>query len=155
MKRMQMIAMLAIAMLVAGSAGTKAQINSGNNQQQKEIEVSDSELKLFARVMGNIQQASNEIMVKVIQDHGLDLNRYRQIAMAKSRGQKVDMTSEEKQAYQSIQNALKQQQPKMRKKADSIIQSSEMKKKRYGEILSALRTDTELQKRLRAIRKQQ
>lgn len=156
MTRKLFIPFLAVVFLFAGSNGIQAQnFNPGTQQQQKKIEVSDSELQTFAKIMQEVrkeQKASQGVMLKALKDNGLQVKRYQEIARAKRKGQNVDMTSKEKKAYQAVQQVMKKEQQKMRKKMNSILKKYSMERRRYVRISRALQRDKQLQKRLQDIR---
>lgn len=158
MNRNVFIHMMVVAFLMAGITGVQAQNFNPNNQQQQEIEVSDSELQTFAQIMQEVQQAqkaSQSAMLKAIKDNGLEVQRYQEIARAKQQGQDANMSAEEEKAYQAVQEILKQEQQKMRQKMNSILENYSMDRQRYIRISRALQKDKELQQRLQQLRQQQ
>lgn len=156
MTRKLFIPFLAVVFLLAGSTAMQAQnTNPVAQPQQKKIEVSDSELQTFAKVMQEVrkeQKSSQGVMLKAIKDNGLKVKRYQEIARAKRKGQNVEMTSKEKKAYQAVQQVMKKEQQKMRKKMNSILKNYSMKRRRYIQISRALQRDKQLQKRLQEMR---
>jgi len=158
MNRNVFIHMMVVAFLMAGITGVQAQGFNPGNQQQQEIEVSDSELQTFAQIMQEVQQAqkvSQGAMLKAIKDNGLEVQRYQEIARAQQKGQDANMSSEEEKAYQAVQEVLKQEQQKMRQKMNSILENYSMDRQRYIRISRALQKDQELQQRLQQLRQQQ
>lgn len=158
MNRNVFIHMMVVAFLMAGITGVQAQGFNPNNQQQQEIEVSDTELQTFAQIMQEVQQVqknSQGTMLKAIKDNGLEVQRYQEIARAKQKGQDANMSSEEQKAYQAVQEVLKQEQQKMRQKMNSILENYSMDRQRYIRISRALQRDQELQQRLQQLRQQQ
>jgi len=158
MRRNVFIHMLVAVFLMTGVAGVQAQdFNPNQSQQQKQIEVSDSELQTFAKIMQEVrkeQKSSQGVMLKAIKDNGLDVKRYQEIARAKRQGNDAKMTSKEKKAYQAVQKVMKQEQQKMRQKMGSILKQYKMERRRYVRISRALQRDKQLQQRLSEIRKQ-
>jgi len=154
MKRIQVITMMTMALLMVGGLTAKAQVNPNSGQQQS-IEVSDSELQTFAKIMQKVQQEqknSQGKMLKAIKDNGMEVQRYQEIARAQRQGQDVEMTEKEEKAYQAIQQVMKQEQQKMNQKMQSILQQHQMERRRYIQISRALQRDKELQKRLQELR---
>jgi len=157
MKRIQVITMMTMALLMVGGMTARAQINPGSGQQQS-IEVSDSELQTYAKIMQQVRQeqkTSQGKMLKAIKDNGMDVKRYQEISRAKRQGQNVEMTDKEKKAYQSVQKVMKKEQQKMRQKMQSILKQHKMGRRRYIQISRALQQDKELQKRLQGLQSNQ
>ncbi|MFP4621593.1 MAG: DUF4168 domain-containing protein [Bacteroidales bacterium] len=145
--------------LVISSVSLKAQVPEQGQDQQPEIEVSDSELENFANIMQESQKVQKEaqgVVVKAIEDNpDLEMKRYQEISQAQQQGEEVDMTDEEEEAYSAVQKVVEEEQQKMDKKMTAILEDYEMTEERYMEINKALRTDKELQKRLEEFMPQQ
>jgi len=151
MKRIQVITMMTMALLMVGGMTAKAQVNPNSGQQQQSIEVSDSELQTFAKIMQKVQQEQKKSqgkMLEAIKNNGMEVKRYQEISRAKRQGQNVEMTDKEKKAYQSVQEVMKKEQQKMRQRMQSILKQHKMGRRRYIQISRALQQDKELQKRL-------
>jgi hypothetical protein len=158
MKRIQVITMMAMALLMVGGLTAKAQINPNSGQQQQSIEVSDSELQTFAQIMQKVQQEQKKSqgkMLEAIKNNGMEVKRYQEIARAKNQGQNVEMTDQEQKAYQAIQQVMKKEQQKMNQKMQSILKQHKMGRRRYIQISRALQQDKELQKRLQNLQSNQ
>ncbi len=159
MKTIRFLFSSVIAMtLMMGGAVLNAQVPQGQDQQQ-EIQVSDSELESFANIMSKAQDAQNEAQMaigKAIQNEpNLDRKRFQEIAQAQQQGNEVDMSPEEKKAYSAIQETIQKEQEKMDKKMASILKNNEMSQERYMEINQALRTDKELMNRFKNLMNKQ
>ena len=100
MKRMTFL----FSIILLSSVSLIAQTNSKK--------VSDSELANFAKVFQEVQKISQESqnkMVKIIQDEGLDLQRYNAIARAQQSGDKdLKVSNEEIEKLQAINSQLKE-----------------------------------------------
>ena len=149
--------MLVVVLMMAGATTSYGQNFNPNNQQQQEIEVSDSELQTYVKIMQEIRQeqkSSQGKMLKAIKENGLEVKRYQEIARAKRQGKHADMSWKEKKAYQAIQKVMKQEQQKMRKKMGQVLKQYKMERRRYVRISRALQRDKQLQQRLSDIRKE-
>lgn len=125
--------------------------------QPPEVEVSDVELKTFAEVFGkaqNIQKQARLKMVKVVKDEGLKVQRYNEIMKNKKSGAKrnVDVSKAEKKKVQKATQRIQKIQSGMQDEIVKTIQKGGMKPRRFQTILTAVRSDPALQKRLQQIR---
>jgi hypothetical protein len=154
MKIKNLLGLIVVAVMMTTSPGLKAQTLNQGQQQGQQIEVSDSELKTFAKIMREaqpVQRQSQNNMMKAIQNSGIKMKRFQEISRARSQGNKVEMTEKEKKAFSEIRKVMKQEQQKMNKKMSSIIDNYSMTKKRYIQINRALRKSKQLQNRLKSI----
>jgi len=159
MKIRNLFGLVMVAIMMVSGAGVKAQnLNLNQNQQQAQTEVTDSELKTFAKIMReaqSVQRQSQSSMMKAIKESGIKMKRFQEISRAKRQGNNVEMTEQEKQAYSSIQKVMQQEQQKMRKQMNALIKKYSMGKQRYMQINRALRKDKNLQSRLKKIMSKQ
>jgi hypothetical protein len=154
MKIKNLLGLVVVAVMMTTSPGLKAQTLNQGQQQGQQIEVSDSELNTFAKIMReaqSVQRQSQNSMMKAIQNSDIEMKRFQEISRARRQGNKVEMTEKEKQAFSEIQKVMKQEQQKMRKKMSSIIEKYSITKKRYMQINRALRKNKQLQNRLKSI----
>mgnify|MGYP006292364173 FL=1 len=154
MKIKNLLGLVVVAVMMTASPGLKAQTLNQGQQQGQQIEVSDSELNTFAKIMRDaqsVQRQSQNSMMKAIQNSDIKMKRFQEISRARSQGNKVEMTEKEKQAFSEIQKVMKQEQQKMRKKMSSIIEKYSITQKRYMQINRALRKNKQLQNRLKSI----
>ncbi len=154
MKLKNLLSIVVVAVMMASSAGLKAQTLNQGQQQGQQIEVTDSELKTFVKIMREaqaVQKQSQGAMMKAIKESGMQMKRFQEISRAQRQGNEVEMSEKEKQAYSDIQNVMKQEQKKMRKKMNEIIDKYSMERKRYMQINRALRKSKQLQSRLKSI----
>ena len=154
MKIKNLLGLVVVAVIMTASPGLKAQTLNQGQQLGQQIEVSDSELNTFAKIMReaqSVQRQSQNSMMKAIQNSDIKMKRFQEISRARSQGNKVEMTEKEKQAFSEIQKVMKQEQQKMRKKMSSIIEKYSITQKRYMQINRALRKNKQLQNRLKSI----
>ena len=153
MKRIKnLFSLVILVTLMFSVSDLEAQIPQQGQGQQQDIEVSDSELKTFAKIIQAIQEYQKDaqmvIMEAVQKNPDITIKQYQKISQARQRGQKLDLSEKEKAAFNEIQQVTKEEQKRMDEKINSIFKEHEMGQKRYMQINKALQTDKELQKRL-------
>jgi len=128
----------------------------GAQEAPQNIEVSDSELETFIKVSGDLQMLQmnfQQKMGKIIQDNGMKMQRYQQIARGKQQGQEMELSKEEEKAYVSIQEKIKQESQGLKKEMQDVLAKYSMDQKRYMQVSKALRQDKELQNRFKKMQK--
>lgn len=137
-----------------------ASANAQNTQmpQQQEVEVSDNELAKFAEAFQKMRVANQKAqmkMMEIIKEKGMELQRFNEIHQAKQNPDSdVDMTAEEEEQYKKIVAEFEALQPTFQKRMQDIISESGLSMERYQQLAMALRTDQELQQRLREMMKE-
>jgi len=123
-------------------------------QPSADVEVSDSELDKFVEASVNAQQVqmeSREDMTSKVEDEGISVERFNEIAEAQQRGESeedIDATSEEmdnfNKAMQSIQKANEEMQPEIQK----AIEDAGLTMDEYREINLAIQQSPKLQQKV-------
>lgn len=137
-----------------------ASANAQNTQmpQQQEVKVSDNELAKFAEAFQKMRVANQKAqmkMMEIIKEKGMELQRFNEIHQAKQNPDSdVDMTAEEEEQYKKIVAEFEALQPTFQKRMQDIISESGLSMERYQQLAMALRTDQELQQRLREMMKE-
>ncbi|MGM0530669.1 MAG: DUF4168 domain-containing protein [Bacteroidota bacterium] len=148
-----------IVTLMFSFANLEAQVPQQGQEQQPEIEVSDSELETFAKIMQATQELQKEaqmVLMQAIEDNpDITVQQYQEISQAKQQGGDSDLSEEEEEAFNSIQQVMQEEQKKMDENVSELLEEHEMEEERYMEINQALRSDKELQKRLEEFMPQQ
>lgn len=115
-------------------------------------EVSNTELANFAKAyveVQNISQDSQQKMVKVIQDEGLDVQRYNAIVKAQQTEDKdFVVTQDELDKIQVINSQLIVIDTETKEAIQKKITASSLTLESYQEIMEAVQSDEELQKKL-------
>lgn len=151
MKRRNSIwAILAQLVLIGGFHLATAQQMPG--QTPTEVEVSDSELKNFVEISGDIrgqQQATQVKMVEIIEGSDLGKETFTQIAQSYQSGGSPDeeFTESDMMAFQEVNAQLQPLQIEAQQNAMKTIAASDMDVQRFQEIAQALQSDQELQQR--------
>lgn len=142
---------------VIGSSAVFAQTPQipQQQQQQEKVEVSDTELTEFANAFKDIQMVTQEAqqkMSQVVQEKGMDIERFSEIHEAQLNPQaEVEVSTEEKELHQDITSELENMQGTFQKKMEDAISKQGLSLERYEQIAMGLQTDTELQERLKNI----
>ncbi|AVR47455.1 hypothetical protein C7S20_11830 [Christiangramia fulva] len=131
--------------------------NAQNTQmpQQQKVEVNDAELAKFAEAFQKMRLANQEAqqkMMQIIQEKGMELQRFNEVHQAQQNPDSdVKMTADEKEKYKEIVAEFQALQPSFQKRMEDIISESGLTVDRYQELAMALRSDQELQQRLKDI----
>ncbi|MFP4664443.1 MAG: DUF4168 domain-containing protein [Bacteroidales bacterium] len=123
-----------------------------SQQNQPEIgDVSDEELEKFSNVFMTEQEAQQDMMA-VIEEEGLNVQRFQQIQQASGNPeQESDATEEEMEQFEAAMASVQSIQPEIQKKIQDKIEEEGLTEQRYQEINMALQQDQELQKRFQDI----
>lgn len=117
-------------------------------------DVSDQELNQFVQSYKDVQAANNEAqqdMMKMIEDEGLDVQRFQTIQQASTDPAKeVDATKKEMAAHKKITNKIQAMQPELEKKMQGIIEDDGLTMDRYQAIAMAIQKDQTLQQKVQS-----
>ncbi|WP_417885537.1 DUF4168 domain-containing protein [Zunongwangia sp.] len=142
--------LLFILTIFTGSVATAQQPTTP--QKQVDVDVSDAELAKFAEAYQGLRMMNQEInqqMMKVVQDGGLDVQRFNEIHQASSNPDKeVEATEEELQKHKAILADIEGMQKEVETKMENVIKDKGLTMQRYEKLAMALQTDQELQSRL-------
>ncbi|MGM0612319.1 MAG: DUF4168 domain-containing protein [Bacteroidota bacterium] len=145
-----------VILLAVFTMSLSAQTVTPQQQQQQGGEITDADLKKYAKVskdLEEMQQGGQEAQKKIVEDNGMEVSRFTEISRAKQSGQDIDMTSDEEAKFEKISQKLQEYNQKNQQKAQSILEKHEMDQQKYMQIRQQLSQDEELQKRLEAIQK--
>ncbi len=122
---------------------------------QTEQKVSDEQLKQFANAYQIVQQESMKVqqeMMGVIQEAGLQPQRFNEMYQAKNNPNKtVEATDEEKKMFEKAMGKIESMQASIQAKMEEKVKSSGMDMKTYESIMNKMRTSPELQKRIQTL----
>lgn len=140
---------------VFGSFAAFAQTPQLPQQQQQQVEVSDSELQKFANAFQGIRminQEAQEQMLAVVEEEGMEVQRFNEIQQAvMNPAVEVEATEEELEQHKEITSELEELQDGFQSKMEQVITEQDLTLERYGQIAQGLQSSPELQERLRAI----
>ena len=156
MFRSKKLAGFLLTLTILGSTAVFAQIQQlPQLQQQEKVEVSDAELNQFAKAFQGISiigQESQQEMVQVVQEEGMEVERFSELHEATLNPQvEVEATTEEKEQHKKIVSKLEVMQASMQKKMEKTITDAGLSLERYEQIAMGLQADRELQQRLKAV----
>ncbi len=121
----------------------------------QENTISDSELTQFADAYVKLQMQNQEAQQKIadiIQDEGLELERFSEIQeAAMDPNKETDASADEIEKHANAISKIEKIQPELEKKAISDIESAGITLERYQALVSAIQQDQGLQQRLQAI----
>ncbi len=125
----------------------------------QENKITDAELNKWANAYQKVQMQNQEAqqqMMMMIQDEGMELQRFNEIQQASMNpNQKGDATEAEIKKHKSITDKIEKMRPALEKKATEAIESTGMSIERYQEIAAVIQQDQDLQQRLQQIMMQQ
>lgn len=116
-------------------------------------EYSDAELKQFIsanQAMGEIQQANEQEMVKVIEDEGLDVQSYNEIAAAQQ-DPEADVSEDKKAKFEKVAVKVNKIQEDMREEVQEKMEEIGISMEKYQKIMMAYQQDTEVREKVNAL----
>lgn len=152
----KMTTVFTVLLLAVFTMSLNAQTVSPQQQQQQGGEITDADLKKYAKVNNDLQKMqenSKAEQEKIIKDQGMKISRYSEIARAKQSGEEADMTAEEESKFEKISKKLRQYNKKNQQKAKDVLEKHSMDQRKFMQIRKKLSQDQELKKRLEAIKK--
>ncbi|MFP4046430.1 MAG: DUF4168 domain-containing protein [Bacteroidales bacterium] len=128
----------------------------GQSQQQ---DVSDEELEIFVKVLQETQdyekKAQEEITQKIEEHPDIDLQKYQEIMQAQQQGQEADMTEEEEQAFNEMQEFAQSKQVELDKKRGKVLKDFGMSEEKFTEINQAVQSNQELMQKVQQMMREQ
>ena len=129
-----------------------------SNYGYSQEEVTTEDLKKFAAVYGEVQvknQALQQGMAQMIQDKGMEINRFNELyEAAASPDLEVDATPEELALHQEVVQEIEGAQEKFQEEVVELIEEEGMTLQRYQEVFAQLQADQELQQKFSEIMQQ-
>jgi hypothetical protein len=123
-------------------------------QPAAEIDVSDDELRQFldaSSVVQQIQMESQQEMVAIVEDEGLAVETFNQIAQARQAGQTdndLNVSSDDIEKFEQASETINELEQDMESKLMSAIEDEGMQPERFMAINMALQQDPSLQQRI-------
>lgn len=124
-------------------------------QQQQPADVADEDLEKFAAALPQIQaiqkKAEGQIVAK-LQEVGMEVQRYNEIAQAQQNPQvQVELTAAEEQQLEEISLTMTEVQKKVEGEVIAAVEEQGLSMEEYREIFMAIQTSPELQEKLRTM----
>jgi len=141
---------------VTEQAPTQDPMQEQFQQQQPsaETDVSDDELKVFLDASSTVQQIqmeSQQEMVAIVEEEGLAVATFNQIAQARQTGQPdddINVSSEDLEKFDKASETINVLEQDMESKLMSAIEDEGMEPDRFMAINMALQQDPSLQQRI-------
>ncbi|MEX2574171.1 MAG: DUF4168 domain-containing protein [Balneolaceae bacterium] len=130
--------------------GPRAQMQ----QPSVDTDVSDEELQAFVQAAMSAQQIqmeSQQEMMSIVENEGIDVNTYNQIAEARQMGQsddEIDVSPEDIQNYESASEQIDEVGQEIEGKMSEAVEDEGMEFERFQEINMAIQQDPGLQQRI-------
>lgn len=127
-------------------------------QQNEPITVTDTELEKMIGLIDDaqaIQEESQQKMQKMVQEEGLEIQRFQMIMLSKQNPQvadSVEVTEEEEEAIENLQPKLTQMNQMVQQEFIAAVEDNGLTQQRYKQIGQALQTNPELAQRFQKMR---
>ncbi|MEX2641369.1 MAG: DUF4168 domain-containing protein [Balneolales bacterium] len=121
--------------------------------QMPQIEVSDDELQSFVNIAVEARQIQSESqmeMLAVVEDEGIEVETYNQIAQGLQTGQsqdEIDVTPEDMDKFNRASESIGEIEQEMEQTMASAAEEEGINMERFQEINMAIQQDPELQQR--------
>ncbi|MFB9056252.1 DUF4168 domain-containing protein [Mariniflexile ostreae] len=121
----------------------------------QEEQVSDKQLHQFAEAFTEVQlqnQKSQQEMIAVIEDEGLEVVRFNEIQKAvMNPNETSDATAVEKEKHENVTIKLEKMQPEIERKTIARLESTGISLKDYESLAVKIQENQSLQQRLKTI----
>ena len=120
-------------------------------QQQTQTDISDTQLEKFVAAsqdLGAIQQSMQQEMMATVQEEGLDMKKFQEMAAQKQNPNKettMEISAEDEQAFQNAMKEVQSMQMEMQKEMQATVNENGLNVQEFQEIQQAYRQDPELQ----------
>ncbi|MDN6309970.1 MAG: DUF4168 domain-containing protein [Flavobacteriaceae bacterium] len=113
--------------------------------------VSDADLEKFATAYTSVQQESQKVqqeMMSVIEDAGLETERFNQMYEATMSDKEVEASAEEEKKFEKAMTKIETLQASVQSEMEKEIEKSGLDMTEYQGIMQELQTDPEMQEKL-------
>lgn len=127
----------------------------GQQQAAPDVDLSEEEAETFADAIiaaQKVQAGAQQELVSIIEDEGLDIETFQQIAQASQQGQEpADSVVEDgdMEKFDSANESIKEAQEGIQSDVADAVEETGMEMERFQEINRAVQQDPELQKLVR------
>lgn len=146
--------------LVSTSATAQQVPMRPQQQQQAQTEVSDAQLEKFVAAsqdLSAIQQSMQQEMMATVQEEGLDMKKFQEMAAQKQNPNKettVEITAEDEQAYQNAMKEVQSMQMEMQQEMQATVTENGLNVQEFQQIQQAYRQDPDLQAKVQQMLQQ-
>lgn len=153
--RIPNLGILVLTVLMGTALSVSAQVNP-QAQQQQTPDFSEEKLETFVDVnmeVQEVQMEGQERMKNAIQEEGLDIPTYSNIAKAKqsSQGQEVDASEEDMKAYEKAQAKVESLQTEIQSEMRTVVEENDISIQEFQQVRQAYQTDPELKEKITKI----
>ncbi|WP_010663283.1 DUF4168 domain-containing protein [Marinilabilia salmonicolor] len=138
--------------LLGGTVAAQNQMMMQQQGQQTQKSYSDEEVDLFADVVVKVvpvQQDAEKKMMKEIEEGGMKLDNFNQIARQMQQGQQPEGVEEaDMKKFQSISQQLQAIQMETQQKMNEIISNAGISPALYQEMIAAYSTNPDVKKKV-------
>ncbi|MFW6202954.1 MAG: DUF4168 domain-containing protein [Marinilabilia sp.] len=121
-------------------------------QQQEQKDYSEEEIDVFAKAVAQvlpIQQEAEQKMMKEIEDQGMELEKFNEIARQMQQGGEPEGASEEEmEKFQSISEEIQGIQMKTQEETNKIISDEGLSPAKYEEMIQAYSSNPEIKQKV-------
>ncbi len=139
----------------------EAQFEQPQPDAQPQIDVSDDELQSFVDASMSaqaVQAESQQEMVAVVDEEGIDVQTYNDIMQAQQMGQsteELDVSADDMEKFESAFEQIQEIEQEMEAELTGAIEGEGMDMDRFQEINMAVQQDPELQQRVQQMIQQE
>ncbi|MDQ3190090.1 MAG: DUF4168 domain-containing protein [Bacteroidota bacterium] len=132
-------------------------LNQMLNQEQKQIKTdySDKTLSKFieaSKSIDQIQQQTEQEMIKVVEKENLNVERFNEIAQAQQNPEaELDVTEKELKSFETAVGQFQKIQEQMQSKMENAIKEKNIELDEYKEIMFAYQQNQEFQKKINSL----
>lgn len=136
------------------------QLPPAQQPTQAATDISDEKLEQFVEVLGEVSAVQQEMqheMVAVVEENGLDVNTFNQIAQQQQNPQADQSTisPEDKAAFDKAMQEVQQMQLKMQQDMQAKVEASEIDMNEFNALMMAYQQDPEVQQRVNTLLEKQ
>lgn len=143
--------MLIALFVMVGIVGAQQQ-QQMMQQQQQQKDYSEEEIDLFANALVEalpVQQEAEQKMIAEIEDQGMNLEEFNQIARQMQQGGQPEGVSEDKmETFQSISTEIQAIQMETQQEVNKIITEEGISPAKYQEMISAYSTNPQVKQKV-------
>jgi len=144
--------------IIGGSAGFAQQL-APQTQQQPQAEITDQQLEHFVEVLSEvheIQAGMQEEMISAVEEQGLDINTFNQIAQQQQNPEAATtpVSDEEKAAFGRAMQSVQTMQMEMQQQMQAKIEENNMNLDEFNTLMLAYQQNPEVQEKVNTMMEQ-
>lgn len=151
-RRIASVSLFVMGMFVMAGTVSAQQQMMPQQQQQQQKEYSAEEIDLFAEAVVEvlpIQQKAEQKMVEEIEDQGMDLDKFNQIARQMQQGTEPEgVEDEDMQTFQSISEEIQSVQMESQQEINKVITETGISPAMYQEMIAAYSSNPQIKQKV-------